>query len=353
MQRILVLGGSWFLGRAVVDGALARGWHVTTFNRGLSGGDLPGVHTVHGDRTSPADLRRLAETARWDAVIDTSSGDLAPREVLAGARALVSSTKRYVYVSTVNAYRGWPSEPLTEDSEVLDGPPDADADYGVLPPGWEGPDWYYGRQKAGAERAVREVFGADGAVVLRPGVILGPGEYVGRLPWWLRRAERGGTVLAPGDPAKSIQPVDVRDVAAFALDQAVAGNGGDYNVVAPVGRETMGGFLDACLRVTGRRGRLAWVPDELLVEHGVGQWTELPLWRTHAGVWNIASDRARAAGLVCRPLAETVEATWAWLRAGGAPVPHPRWEEHGIAPEKEERILTAARAASALDGPAR
>ncbi|MFI1179931.1 NAD-dependent epimerase/dehydratase family protein [Streptomyces sp. NPDC020799] len=353
-MRILILGGTWFLGRAVAEEALRRGWAVSTFNRGQSGVDLAGVGAVRGDRTVAADLVRLAGEGPWDAVVDTSSSALAPRDVLAGARAVESVAGRYVYVSTVNAYRGWPDEPLTEDSELLDGPPDADADYGRLPEGWDGPDWYYGRQKAGAERAAVEAFGADRVAVLRPGVILGPGEYVGRLPWWLRRAQRGGQVLAPGRPSQSIQPVDVRDVAVFALDQAAAAGGGEYNVVAPVGRETMSGFLDACLAVTGSEGHLAWVPEDLLVEHGVEQWTELPLWRTHAGVWNIDSSRAQTAGLVCRPLAETVEATWAWLHRGGLPVQHPRWDEHGISPEKEGRILAAfaRRASSALDGKA-
>ncbi|MFE5828310.1 NAD-dependent epimerase/dehydratase family protein [Streptomyces erythrochromogenes] len=208
-----------------------------------------------------------------------------------------------------------------------------------MPDGWDGPDWYYGRQKAGAERATTAAFGDDRAVILRPGVILGPGEYVGRLPWWLTRAARGGRMLTPGAPDKSIQPIDVRDVAAFALDQAAAEQGGAYNCVAPIGRETMAGFLTACVLATGGDTHLAWAPDKLLLDHGVQQWTELPLWRTHAGVWKIDSTRAQAAGLVSRPLAETVADTWTWLRAGGAPVEHPRWAEHGITPEREALIL--------------
>lgn len=346
------MGGTWFLGRAVVKEALKRGWEVSTFNRGRSGRDVSGVRLLRGDRTVTEDLAQLSSHGPWDAVVDTSSAALAPKDVLTGARALKSAAERYVYVSTVNAYRGWPSDPLTETSELLDGPPDADADYGRLPKDWDGPDWYYGRQKAGAERAVLEEFGEKRSVRLRPGVILGPGEYVGRLPWWLRRAERGGRILAPGLPGKSIQPVDVRDVAAFALEQAAAAVGGAYNVVAPIGRETMGGFLNACLEVTGRRGELSWVPDAFLIEAGIEQWTELPLWRTHAGVWNIASDGARAAGLVCRPLAETVEATWRWLLDGGLPVAHPRAGEHGIEPQREQRLLEefAKRAVSGFEG---
>ncbi|MGW0569923.1 NAD-dependent epimerase/dehydratase family protein [Streptomyces tauricus] len=340
-MRMLVLGGSWFLGRAIAEGALRCGWEVSVFNRGRSGHAPTGVQTVLGDRTVAEDLGRLAGEGPWDAVVDTSASEMAPRDVLAGARVLEPVSGRYVYVSTVNAYRGWPTEPLTEESELLDGPPDADVDYGRLPEGWDGPDWYYGRQKAGAERAVSAAFGNDRTVILRPGVILGPGEYVGRLPWWLHRASRGGQMLAPGVPERSIQPIDVRDVAAFALEQAGASCGGAYNCVAPIGRETMGGLLTACVQVSGGDAQLVWAPDDLLVKHGVQQWTELPLWRTHAGVWKIESVRAQAAGLVCRPLAETVADTWAWLHGGGTPVDHPRWAEHGIAAETEEAILSA------------
>lgn len=129
-MRILVMGGTWFLGRAVVDVARARGWETSVFNRGRSGTVPSGVRTVLGDRTAAEDLARLAGEGSWDAVVDTSASEMAPRDVLAGACALEPVADRYVFVSTVNAYRGWPAEPLTEDSELLDGPPEADADYG-------------------------------------------------------------------------------------------------------------------------------------------------------------------------------------------------------------------------------
>ncbi|WP_405643461.1 NAD-dependent epimerase/dehydratase family protein [Streptomyces uncialis] len=338
-MRILVLGGTWFLGRAVAVAAVDRGWDVSVFNRGRSGSTPDGTRALQGDRTNVHDLAKLARGVSWDAVIDTSASELAPRDVLAGARALQPVAGRYVYVSTVSAYQGWPAEALTESSVLLDAPADADADFGRLPDGWKGPDLHYGRQKAGAERASVAAFGPDRVSILRPGVILGPGEYVGRLPWWLRRAERGGAILAPGEPGRTIQPVDVRDVAAFALDQAAATTGGAYNVTAPIGRETMGGFLGACLEVTAGDGHLVWTPDDVLKAARVRQWTELPLWRTQSGVWNIESTRAREAGFACRPLSETVRDTWRWLSEGGTPVAHPRWARHGIDPVKEAEIL--------------
>ncbi|MEV7121153.1 NAD-dependent epimerase/dehydratase family protein [Kitasatospora griseola] len=341
-MKILVLGGGWFLGRAVVEEALGRGWSVTTFNRGRSGVPLPGVQQVLGDRTSVEDLDRLATHGPWDAVIDTSTASQPPKVVLAGARALEGATERYVYVSTVSVYAGWPDQPLKVGDPLLDGPADADREYGQNPEGWRGPNLHYGRQKAGTERAVVETFGAERSWLIRPGVILGPWEYVGRLPWWLRRAERGGRILAPGTASKGIQPVDVRDVARFAVDVAERPGGGVYNATAPIGRDTMGSFLNACLAVAGGQGELQWVPDEVLLEHGVRQWTEVPLWRTGAGVWLIDSEPAYAAGFTCRPLEETVRDTWEWLRAGHLPVPHPRAATIGIDSDREKAILAAA-----------
>ncbi|MFF2133935.1 NAD-dependent epimerase/dehydratase family protein [Streptomyces olivochromogenes] len=336
-MRILIIGGTWFLGKVIAENALSRGWTVTTFNRGRSGPDVPGVEAVHGDRTVSDDLRTLAQRGPWDAVIDTSSSELAPRDVLSAATSLRKRARRWVHISTVSVYEGWPHQPLTEESPLLDCPADADESFGYTGEG--GSPTQYGFQKAGGERAVVEAFG-DCAVFLRPGVILGPGEYVGRLPWWLERAKRGGRLLAPAPPEQRIQPVDVRDVAQFALDQAASTTTGGYNVTHPEGI-TFADFLRGCLTVTGGMGKPVWAEPRALTEHGVAQWTELPLWRTHAGVWAVDSSRAVAAGLRCRPIFETIRDTWRWWAANGRPVNHPRWAEHGISPEKEAKILAS------------
>ncbi|MFJ5804266.1 NAD-dependent epimerase/dehydratase family protein [Streptomyces decoyicus] len=336
-MRLLVLGGTWFLGREVVRGGLRRGWDVTTFNRGQSAPDAPGTIPIHGDRTSSDDLRRLARSGPFDAVIDTSSSDLPPRDVLLATQALHDQAARWVHISTVSVYEGWPHDPLTEDSPRLKCPPDADETYGYTGP--DGSPTEYGFQKAGGERAVSDVFNSR-AVFLRPGVILGPGEYVGRLPWWLSRAYRGGRILAPAPAERRIQPVDVRDVAHFALGQAADSTSGAYNVAHPEGI-TFEDFVTACLEVTEGAGRPVWTPESHLIDHRVRQWTELPLWRTHAGVWAVDSAKAVAAGLRCRPVRETIADTWAWLISDGRPVAHPRWAKHGIDPEKEAKILTS------------
>ncbi|MFF9001489.1 NAD-dependent epimerase/dehydratase family protein [Streptomyces achromogenes] len=336
-MRILVIGGTWFLGRHIAEGALQRGWSVTTFNRGRSGRDVQGVEPIRGDRTSQGDLENLASHGPWDAVVDTSSSDLPPRDVLLAATALRKVARRWVHVSTVSVYQGWPHQPLTDDSPLLNCPAEADESYGYT--GADGSPTVYGFQKAGGERAVLSAFG-NAAVFLRPGVILGPGEYIGRLPWWLSRAERGGNILAPAPSTQRIQPVDVRDVAAFALDQAEADTSGGFNIAHPAGI-TFADFLSECLTVTGGAGKPVWVEPDVLLDHKVRQWTELPLWRTHAGVWAVSSRRAIAAGLRCRPVTDTIRDTWAWITANGRPVDHPRWAEHGIASEKEEKILAS------------
>ncbi len=335
MARLLVLGGSWFLGRATADVARADGWEVTIFRRGRgdSGPDPSGVRTVHGDYTSTDDLARLAAAGPFDRVVDNLA--FTPRDTLAAARALQPVAGQYVMVSSVSAYQGWPLEPLTEDSATLACEPDAGPD-----PGYDGDPGptTYGFGKAGCERAVRHVFGPDRSVILRPGVILGPGEYIGRTAWWLHRLRRGGAVLAPGPPERTVQPVDVRDVAAFAL-RAPAGA---FNVAAPA-TETFADFLAACASTAPapEGTRLVWVPGDTLIAHGVRQWTELPLWRTYAGAWAVDASKARAAGLITRPLADTVTDTAAWLAAGERLVASDRAAELGIDPGKEAAIITA------------
>jgi nucleoside-diphosphate-sugar epimerase len=239
-------------------------------------------------------------------------------------------------MSTVSVYRGWPAEPLSEASEVLYCPADAGPDYGEDVE--DGPT-SYGYQKSGCELAVTSVFGSERSVLLRPGVVLGPREYVGRLPWWLNRVAAGGQVLAPGSPGRSIQPVDVRDLAEFAIRAGAGGIAGAYNVTAPEGRETFGGLLRACAEVTGSGAEFVWVPDEQLLAYGVRQWSEMPLWRTFPGVWQVSSAAAQAVGLSCRPLAATVADTWSWLQGAAAQADGERAREIGISREREQQIL--------------
>lgn len=332
-MQILMLGGSWFVGSALVAATVDRGHSVTVFNRGLSADScLPGVKHVQGDWESEADVSRLAAHGPWDAVIDVAG--VIPRLVQRCARALAPVADRYIFLSTISAYRDWPYKPVDENSPLWDADPDYDPDSRA----WD-PD-AYGPLKVGCEMAAAREFGADRLLIVRPHVVLGPREYVGRLPWWLARVERGGRMVVPA-PDRSIQPVDVRDLAAFALDRAEAHDVGIYNVAAPSGRETFGGLLDACRHATGGDASPIWIDEQWLIDQGVTQWTELPLWRALPTAWLMATDRAEAAGLRCRPLADTVADTWKWLQGDGRSIEHERAAEHGLDPDREAALLRA------------
>jgi len=333
-MNLLALGGTGFVGRAIIEAALGRGWTVTTFNRGISASDVAGVRVVRGDRSTVDDVDRLATSGPWDAVVDTSG--YVPRNVLAVARRLAPLAGQYVFISTVSVYADWPVLPLNEGSPLLTCPPDAGPDFGGDVE--DGPT-RYGYQKAGCEAAARLAFGDDRAAMLRPGVILGPREYVGRLPWWLRRVAVGGRVAAPGTPGRSIQPVDVRDVADFALGCVQHRSTGAFNVTAPIGRDTFGDLLSACATATGASPDFVWIPESKLFQVGVRQWSEMPLWRASEGVWRVDSTRAVTSGLHNRPLVETVRETWRWLVESGDIAGNERAEGIGLSPEREARLL--------------
>jgi nucleoside-diphosphate-sugar epimerase len=316
-MRIVILGGTVFLGRHVAAEALARGHELTLYTRGLHGADLFGeAEHVRGDRADLAPLRGRA----WDAAIDTSGYDGA--HVAASARLDVG---HYVFVSSCNVYRDWPDRPVDEDS-----------------PTWlEGDD--YGQQKAASERAAEAALPGRVASV-RAGLIVGPHDNVFRLPWWVRRIAEGGVVPAPGDPAQPLQLIDARDLAAWMLDLAERRVAGAFNGTAPIGQTTFGALLDLARAATGSDAEPRWIPDASLEAAGVVPWTELPLWlpASHAGTWRVGTQRAQAAGLRCRPVAGTVADVAAWLREGPE---LPDWRaEHRpsrMSAEREAELLRA------------
>ncbi|MFI6292085.1 NAD-dependent epimerase/dehydratase family protein [Nonomuraea sp. NPDC050790] len=337
-MRVLVIGGSAFLGRAIVQEALGRGHEVTTFNRGRTGPDLPGVEAVHGDREVTADLERLVDGRTWDLVVDSSG--YVPKVVGESVRLLSGRAATYAFISTISAFKNFPAEHTSEQSPLFDCAPDAGpeaGDYGVL--------------KAGCERAVEQGFEGN-ALIIQPGLILGPYENVARLPWWLTRISKGGRTLAPGDPAQPMQLIDARDIAVFTLDQAEKGVADRFIVTGPAGNTTYGEWLEMCKRETGSDAEFVWIPDDFLIEHEAGIWMELPLWAPAqpdmANFWTASTAKAEAAGLRSRPVAETVRDTWEWLRH----IPEDQRVfgakyAHGMAPEKEQAILAAWDARSA------
>ncbi|MFD4132611.1 NAD-dependent epimerase/dehydratase family protein [Streptomyces goshikiensis] len=325
-MRLLMLGGTEFVGRAITEDALSRGWEVTVFHRGHHA-PPPGTTAVHGDRTAPGGLAALAE-GEWDLVVDTWGG--APAAVRDSARLLAGRAGHYAYVSSRSVYSYPAPAGLGEDGPLVEGSADAGA-------------VAYAEDKRGGELAAVEAFG-DRALLVRAGLILGPYENVGRLPWWLNRAARGGPMLAPGPRDFPLQYIDVRDLAAWTLDAAAAGLGGPYNVVSPAGHATMAGFLEACVATTGGGAELRWTAPAVLLEAGVEPWTELPVWtgpgEPHDFMCGADVTKALAAGLTCRPVARTVADTWAWLRSldGVAPQRSDR-PAPGLGAEREAALL--------------
>jgi 2'-hydroxyisoflavone reductase len=296
---LLVLGGSGFVGRVIATAARDGGWSVTVLNRGRRT-QPAGVEAIVGDRLTPDGLGALGDRS-FDVVVDTWSG--APRVVHAAATHLAGRAGAYAYVSSRSVYE-YPT------------PPDADERARVVDASADGDDVEYARAKAGGELAATAAFG-DRALLVRAGLIIGPYEDVGRLPWWLNRIASGGRVPAPGPPELTFQYIDVRDLATWLLDAVAAGRNGPYNVVCPPDHATMAQLFDACVAVTGADVELIWRTPEQIEAAGVRPWTDLPIWlppgELHQYMHEADVSRAVAAGLSCRPLHQTVAATWRWL----------------------------------------
>ena len=332
-MRLLILGGTLFLGRHLTEAALARGHEVTLFNRGQRNPELfPEVEKLRGDRDGGLDALR---GRRWDAVVDTSG--FVPRVVRASAELLADAVGLYAFVSSVSVYADF-SRPVDEDAPLT-----TTADETVEEVNGE----TYGPLKVLSERAVEEALPGR-ALVLRPGLIVGPHDPTHRFTYWTGRVARGGEVLAPAPPGTPIQFIDARDLAEWTLRLLEAGTAGVYNAAGPDYPLTMGGFLEECRDVSGSGARLEWVGEEFLLERGVEPWGELPLWipessETHRHFLNVNVERALRAGLTFRPLAETVRDTLAWQREReGQPLPSkPGVPQPDVTlkPERERELL--------------
>lgn len=317
-MRILVLGGTRFAGRAIVEAALGRGDTVTLFNRGITNrGLFPGVETVIGDRTE--DLHPLGRR-EFDAVVDVAGYD--PAAVRMSAETLKDRVGRYMFVSTVSVY----ASQATTEAQLEDAP------LAELKADVKDPLENYGANKALCEAVVRETYG-ERALIGRPGLISGPHDPTDRFPYWPRRIARGGRVLAPGDAGDLTQVIDVRDLAAFLLDAIHRGRGGVYNLTgAP---RPFGILLDLCRTATYSDAELTWIPTDRLVAAGVDS-VSIPLWVGEPGyeAFNeVDSSRAVATGLGYRAMTETIRDTLAWDLGRGGP------DKEGFDPAEEARLL--------------
>jgi 2'-hydroxyisoflavone reductase len=323
-MKLLVLGGTKFLGRGVVDAALARGHEVTLFNRGRTAPDLyPEVEHLRGDRDGDLDALR---GRTWDAVVDNSG--YVPRVVRASAELLEGAVGHYTFVSSISVYRDPLTPGLDESAPVVE----------LDDPATEDVAENYGGLKALCERVVADTF-PDAYANVRAGLIVGPHDPTGRFTYWPVRIARGGDVLAPGDRDRRVQFVDARDLAAWMVEVAERRVAGTFNATGPVPAVTMGDLLEAC-----GDANLIWVDEAFLLEHEVGPWMELPLWlpREDNALLEADVSKAVAAGLRFRPIGETIRDTLAWAEGGGgasALASGIEIGEAGMRPEREAELL--------------
>jgi len=315
--KLLVLGGPRFLGRALADATLARGHELTFFNRGQTNPELyPEVERLRGDRAG--DLSALAGR-QWDAVIDTCG--YLPDVVRASVDALAGSA-RYCFVSSISVYADFRvrQDESGAVAELEDQPRD------------EVTGDSYGALKALCEDVVRAAFG-ESALVIRPGLIVGPHDPTGRFTYWPHRIAGGGEVLAPGPPERRSQMIDVRDLAEWIVSLCERGVGGTFNATHP--GYAWSELFETCRDVAASDARATWVTDAFLVEQGVGEWMELPLWLADpafAAADDVDVSRALASGLSFRPLEDTVRGTLELAETTDAA---------GLDPQREAALLRA------------
>jgi len=333
-MRLLVLGGTLFLGRHVVEAAQAGGHELTLFNRGRSAPTpIAGVEQIHGDRER--DLALLAGR-HWDAAIDTSG--YLPRVVGASAQALGETVERYVFVSSISTYGAFVDTGLDESAPTAPDPP----------PGTEDVLAHYAELKAACERRIEALLPGR-VLVIRPGLIVGPHDPTERFTYWVRRLAACGRVLAPRAPDQPVQLIDVRDLAGWIVRMVEAAATGVYNATGPATPLTFGPMLERIAAATGSQAEVIWIEEDRLAKAGVEPWDELPLWLdldrqpNFRGFFAVDIGRALSAGLSFRPLEETVADTLAWARerpAGtsrpaGSPLPPPA----GLPAQRETELL--------------
>lgn len=323
-MKILILGGTRFLGRHLVDAALAAGHEITLFNRGRSGpGLFPEVQTLVGDRDG--DLSSL-KGGKWDSVVDTCG--YVPRVVGASVEALKDSVGLYVFVSSVSVYADTNTPGVAEKDPV-----------GTLEDTTveEITGETYGPLKALCEAAVEELMPGR-ALNIRPGLIVGPFDPSDRFTYWPRRVARGGNVLAPGAHEKPIQIIDARDLAKWTIRLIERSVTGVFTATGPAAPIPLGELLAACKDVTNSDANFVWIDDECLIKEGAGPWMEIPLWLPgKSGLMEVDVDKAVSEGLTFRPLEQIIRDTYEWDSS------RPKGTKYaaGLDPEKEKVLLAA------------
>jgi 2'-hydroxyisoflavone reductase len=340
-KRLLILGGTGFIGPHMVEYALSRGHTVTLFNRGRTNTHLfPDVEKLVGDRN---DNLTALQGREWDVVLDNHS--TLPRWVNQTAQLLKDSAQQYVHVSSISVYAtdapelvGWgDTDPGSEERERLR--IDEDSAVMVLPEGHEGEEVTgrtYGPFKALAEQEARDAFPGR-ATIVRPGLIVGPGDRSDRFTYWPVRIDRGGEILVPGDGRDEVQIIDVRDLTAWIVRLAEEGVAGTFNATGPEARLSMAGMVYGIRAVTNSPVRFTWVDTEWLREHEVRPWSDMPVWIPGDPQSYVRVDRAVEQGLTFRPLADTSFDTIEWHKT--RPEEQRAQLRSGLSSEREAELL--------------
>jgi 2'-hydroxyisoflavone reductase len=332
-MKVLILGGTVFLGRHLTEAAIAAGHDVTLFNRGQHNADLyPDLEKLRGDRDGGLDVLK---GRTWDAVVDTCG--YVPRLVRDSASLLADAVDHYTFISTLSVYRDFRMRGLREEAAVgtLD-----DETIEVVTGGSRGT---YGPLKALCEQAAEAAMPVR-VLSVRPGLIVGPYDPTDRFTYWPVRVARGGEVLAPPTPQATVQFIDARDVAAWVIRMAERNKTGVYNATGPAERLTFASFLDACNRTVGNKSTFIWASPEFLADQQVTPWRDLPLWvpEETRGLLQVDITKATAEGLTFRPLAETLQDTLTWAQQ--RPDTY-KWQA-GLSPDREAGLLAKWRAKS-------
>jgi nucleoside-diphosphate-sugar epimerase len=331
-MKILIIGGTRFLGRHLVNSALTRGHEVSLFNRGKSNPDLfPDIETIIGDREH--DIEKLAGRV-WDAVIDTCG--YFPRIVRLSASSLERSVGRYVFISSISVY---PDSSLSKIGIDESDPVGKIENESVEEITGE----TYGPLKALCEKTVQDLYGERG-LIIRPGLIVGPNDISDRFTYWPVRLARGGDVLAPEGPAVPVQIIDVRDISDFIIKLIEEHASGIYNATGPDYELTMGAILETCKQVSGSDANFKWASVEFLDQNKVAAWSDMPVWvpdnEENRGFSRMNVSKAINAGLKFRALADTVRDTIAWANTRPAGY---EWRA-GLKPEREQELLNLLKA---------
>ncbi|MDP1831626.1 MAG: twin-arginine translocation signal domain-containing protein [Geothrix sp.] len=341
-KKILILGGTGFLGPATIEIAQARGHQVTMFNRGKTRPDLfPGVTKLHGDRDpKKGEGLKALEGGRWDAVIDNSG--YFPRMVGASAALVAPRAKQYLYISSISAYKEPNPENGTEDAALA-----TLADPTVEDMGKEYAN--YGALKALCEQAAQTAMPGR-TTIIRPGYIVGPDDPSGRFTYWPVRFDKGGEIAVPGAPTDPVEIMDVRDLAAWLVHLVEQGTTGVFNACGPDKRLAWGSLVEACQKAGNPDAKPVWIPAEFLAKQGG---LEFPIWAPYGGetkgfhTWR--NDRAVKAGLKFRPAEQTVKDTLAWFKTQEK-AEKGRTKLAGPSADQETKLLAAWREASKPKG---